>query len=135
MERRLALGCSASPYLQVSGNSGLVALSGNGSAIHGAAINGNSNSTWGAESIEATARREEQARRVQSLLSANPSCAECGRSDPGPDWVSLNLGALLCIDCSGAHRALGVHISKVRSLALDDIDLAEHAFLACMGTI
>lgn len=36
-----------------------------------------------------------------------------------PDWASLNLGALICIECSGIHRKLGTHISKVRSLGLD----------------
>ena len=36
-----------------------------------------------------------------------------------PDWASLNLGALMCIDCSGLHRNLGAHISRVRSLTLD----------------
>jgi hypothetical protein len=40
-------------------------------------------------------------------------CA-CGvRSDP--DWISINLGLLMCIQCSGVHRSMGVHISKVRS--------------------
>ena len=37
-----------------------------------------------------------------------------------PDWASLNLGSLICIECSGIHRNLGTHISKVRSLELDD---------------
>ena len=36
--------------------------------------------------------------------------------------MAINLGALLCIECSGPHRGLGVHISKVRSLHLDDLD-------------
>jgi len=36
-----------------------------------------------------------------------------------PDWASLNLGTLICIDCSGIHRKIGTHISKVRSLTLD----------------
>ncbi|KAJ4842097.1 hypothetical protein Tsubulata_007942 [Turnera subulata] len=50
-------------------------------------------------------------------IPGNDRCAECGAS--GPDWASLNLGILLCIQCSGVHRNLGVHISKVRSLTLD----------------
>ena len=37
-----------------------------------------------------------------------------------PDWASLNLGALMCIECSGMHRNLGTHLSRVRSLDLDD---------------
>lgn len=39
---------------------------------------------------------------------------------PDPEWASLNLGVLMCIECSGVHRNLGSHISKVRSLGLDD---------------
>lgn len=39
---------------------------------------------------------------------------------PDPDWASLNLGALICIECSGIHRNLGTHLSRVRSLDLDD---------------
>ncbi|XP_073002196.1 ADP-ribosylation factor GTPase-activating protein AGD4-like isoform X3 [Typha latifolia] len=57
---------------------------------------------------------------VSELLRSIPGndiCAEC--SAPEPDWASLNLGILVCIECSGVHRNLGVHISKVRSLTLD----------------
>ncbi|KAL5682940.1 hypothetical protein ACJX0J_009325, partial [Zea mays] len=50
-------------------------------------------------------------------IDGNNMCADCGALEP--DWASLNLGALLCIECSGVHRNLGVHISKVRSLTLD----------------
>ncbi|XP_076956820.1 ADP-ribosylation factor GTPase-activating protein AGD4-like [Bidens hawaiensis] len=57
---------------------------------------------------------------VSSILKEIPGndlCAECGA--PEPDWASLNLGILVCIECSGVHRNLGVHISKVRSINFD----------------
>ena len=45
-------------------------------------------------------------------------CADCG-SGVKTEWVSINLAIILCIECSGIHRSLGTHISKVRSLTLD----------------
>ncbi|TQV99862.1 hypothetical protein V2A60_005292 [Cordyceps javanica] len=48
----------------------------------------------------------------------NNWCADCG-SGSKVEWVSINLGIILCIECSGIHRSLGTHISKVRSLTLD----------------
>ncbi|KAK8507980.1 hypothetical protein V6N13_055446 [Hibiscus sabdariffa] len=54
---------------------------------------------------------------VLRKIPGNDVCAECSALEP--DWASLNLGILLCIECSGVHRNLGVHISKVRSLTLD----------------
>lgn len=47
-------------------------------------------------------------------IPGNNACAECNA--PEPDWASLNLGVLLCIQCSGVHRNLGVHISKVLTI-------------------
>ncbi|XP_022138953.1 probable ADP-ribosylation factor GTPase-activating protein AGD11 isoform X2 [Momordica charantia] len=37
-----------------------------------------------------------------------------------PLGISLSFGAFICIKCSGVHRSLGVHISKVLSVKLDD---------------
>lgn len=51
------------------------------------------------------------------LIPGNMKCADCG--NPDPKWASINLGITLCIACSGVHRSLGVHYSKVRSLTLD----------------
>ncbi|KAK1420323.1 hypothetical protein QVD17_21831 [Tagetes erecta] len=50
--------------------------------------------------------------------SGNELCADCG--SPDPKWVSVNLGAFVCIKCSGVHRSLGVHISKILSVNLDE---------------
>ncbi|RWS24940.1 Centaurin-gamma-1A-like protein [Leptotrombidium deliense] len=51
-------------------------------------------------------------------VAGNGFCVDCDA--PNPVWASLNLGVLMCIDCCGIHRNLGTHISRVRSLDLDD---------------
>ncbi|XP_039182202.1 arf-GAP with GTPase, ANK repeat and PH domain-containing protein 1 isoform X2 [Crotalus tigris] len=57
---------------------------------------------------------------LQSIRNfrGNSHCVDCEIQNP--DWASLNLGALICIECSGIHRNLGTHLSRVRSLDLDD---------------
>mmetsp|Transcript_5612 Transcript_5612/g.20408 ORF Transcript_5612/g.20408 Transcript_5612/m.20408 type:complete len:711 (-) Transcript_5612:620-2752(-) len=58
----------------------------------------------------------DEIRKIRAI-KGNDVCADCGAADP--DWASLNLGVLICQQCAGAHRYLGVQHSKVRSLALD----------------
>ncbi|KAK2869326.1 hypothetical protein Q7C36_001197 [Tachysurus vachellii] len=53
-------------------------------------------------------------------IAGNSTCCDCNQ--PDPKWASINLGITLCIQCSGIHRSLGVHFSKVRSLTLDTWD-------------
>ena len=48
---------------------------------------------------------------LEAARRRNGECADCGA--PQPEWVSINLGVFLCIECSGIHRSLGTHISKV----------------------
>ena len=55
--------------------------------------------------------------KVRDSIPSNKICVDCGQEDP--TWASINLGVLMCIQCSGVHRSLGVHLSQVRSLTLD----------------
>lgn len=55
--------------------------------------------------------------QLRALSEANRFCADCNQKDP--EWSAVNLGALLCEECAGVHRGLGVHISRVKSLVLD----------------
>eukprot|EP01100_Stratorugosa_tubuloviscum_P011366 TRINITY_DN506_c0_g1_i2.p1 TRINITY_DN506_c0_g1~~TRINITY_DN506_c0_g1_i2.p1 ORF type:complete len:451 (+),score=264.27 TRINITY_DN506_c0_g1_i2:68-1420(+) len=50
-------------------------------------------------------------------LPENRECIDCGAK--APRWASVNLGILMCTRCSGIHRSLGTHISRVRSVSLD----------------
>ncbi|OQR70902.1 centaurin-gamma-1A-like [Tropilaelaps mercedesae] len=64
-------------------------------------------------------------------VAGNRHCVDCDA--PNPDWASLNHGALMCITCSGIHRQLGSHISRVRSLNLDDWSLDQLAVMEAVG--
>ncbi|KAF8341711.1 hypothetical protein F5887DRAFT_1062464 [Amanita rubescens] len=65
------------------------------------------------------ATSERHTRTLRELLKKpeNKACADCKRNDPR--WASWNIGVFLCIRCSGIHRGMGTHISKVKSVDLD----------------
>ncbi|KAI2659154.1 Arf-GAP with SH3 domain, ANK repeat and PH domain-containing protein 1 [Labeo rohita] len=50
-----------------------------------------------------------------------------------PSWISINLGILTCIECSGIHREMGVHYSRIQSLSLDKLGTSELLLARNMG--
>ncbi|XP_056333358.1 arf-GAP with SH3 domain, ANK repeat and PH domain-containing protein 1a [Danio aesculapii] len=56
-------------------------------------------------------------------MPGNEVCCDCGA--PEPKWLSTNLGILTCIECSGIHREMGVHISRIQSMELDKLGTSE----------
>uniref|UniRef100_A0A9R1SMD3 ArfGAP with SH3 domain, ankyrin repeat and PH domain 1a n=2 Tax=Cyprinus carpio TaxID=7962 RepID=A0A9R1SMD3_CYPCA len=56
-------------------------------------------------------------------MPGNEVCCDCGA--PEPKWLSTNLGILTCIECSGIHREMGVHISRIQSMELDKLGSSE----------
>ncbi|KAH8071533.1 Arf-like protein [Aureococcus anophagefferens] len=74
--------------------------------------------------------RAEAARRVRAE-ARSPACAACDAARP--EWCVINFGVLVCLRCSGVHRSLGTHVSKVRSLRLDRLPDSVLRFLEDTG--
>ncbi|POS84795.1 hypothetical protein EPUL_003919 [Erysiphe pulchra] len=68
----------------------------------------------------AAERAAQNAQTIKSLLKleGNKTCADCKRNKH-PRWASWNIGVFICIRCSGIHRGMGTHISRVKSVDLD----------------
>ena len=84
-----------------------------------------------AEAAEEKKKREEDINSLYDADEENRKCADCG--EPNPTWISINLGILMCLECSGIHRSMGTHISKVRSLNLDSLHHETRHYILALG--
>jgi Putative GTPase activating protein for Arf/UBA/TS-N domain len=71
--------------------------------------------------------------RMQKTQQGNDHCADC--DGKAPRWASVNIGAFLCISCSGVHRSIGTHISVVRSITLDTWTPRQVAHFVTLGNV
>nr|AET50554.1 hypothetical protein [Eimeria tenella] len=70
----------------------------------------------------------------QRLKEADPSNKRCLECDaPEPQWCALSYGAFVCLNCSGLHRGLGVHLSFVRSSTMDAWQPQQLKLMECGG--
>lgn len=70
----------------------------------------------------------------QRLVNSEPEnkvCIDC--SAPHPQWASLSYGTYFCLNCSGTHRSLGVHLSFVRSISMDTWSEKQKKAMECGG--
>lgn len=82
-------------------------------------------------------------------LEGNNKCADCGKkgervshyinvfisalsANTDPDWAAITFGTFVCWDCSGIHRSLGAHISKIKSVQLDEWKDSDVEVLYCV---
>ncbi|KAL5013645.1 hypothetical protein ScPMuIL_007915, partial [Solemya velum] len=64
-------------------------------------------------------------------LPGNKICCDCGA--PDPEWLSTNLGILMCLECCGIHREMGVHISRTQSMVIDEMGTSKLLLARVVG--
>ncbi|XP_029635615.1 arf-GAP with SH3 domain, ANK repeat and PH domain-containing protein 2 isoform X4 [Octopus sinensis] len=64
-------------------------------------------------------------------LPGNKTCCDCGA--PDPEWLSTNLGILICLECCGIHREVGVHISRTQSIVIDELGTSQLLLARAVG--
>ncbi|XP_076456923.1 arf-GAP with SH3 domain, ANK repeat and PH domain-containing protein 2-like [Babylonia areolata] len=64
-------------------------------------------------------------------LPGNKYCCDCGA--PDPEWLSTNLGVMICLECCGIHRELGVHISRTQSVVIDALGTSQLLLARVVG--
>ncbi|CAL1536476.1 unnamed protein product [Lymnaea stagnalis] len=91
-------------------------------------LKNNSNSPSLNQSVrELTASIMDRIRR----LPGNKECCDCGA--PDPEWLSVNLGVMICLECCGIHRELGVHISRTQSTVIDELGTSQLLLARVIG--
>lgn len=83
--------------------------------------------------LRAEQQLQQQLIRQIQALPGNERCVDCSTTKDKPTWLSTNLGVLVCIECSGIHRYLGVHISRIQSLTLDKLNTSQLLIAHNMG--
>eukprot|EP01084_Bolivina_argentea_P090785 163515_1 len=75
--------------------------------------------------------KNEKEKLKYEIFENNKYCADC--NNLSPEWCSINIGVIICVNCCGIHRGLGTHISKVRSLKLDDLSIINLKIIKNLG--
>ncbi|ODQ80252.1 hypothetical protein BABINDRAFT_7711 [Babjeviella inositovora NRRL Y-12698] len=70
----------------------------------------------------------DQLRMVQDVDPSNLRCVDCDSPD-SVEWISINFLVVFCVNCSSCHRSLGSHISKIKSLKLDNFTAETESLL------
>jgi ADP-ribosylation factor GTPase-activating protein 1 len=70
--------------------------------------------------LQSVSKMSQMAPEIQKRIRALPGntvCCDCDNINP--QWASVSYGCLMCLECSGHHRSIGVHLSFVRSIQMD----------------